>query len=893
MALAPGTRLGPYEILAPVGAGAMGVVYRARDTRLGRDVAVKVLPPAFARDPDRLARFEREARAVAAINHPNILAVHDIGSAEVTDSEQGVLRATYMVTELLDGETLRTRLAQGVLPARKCADVAMQAARGLAAAHARGIVHRDLKPENIVLLRDGHVKILDFGLAKQSTATQPGSGDLETQAATDAGTVLGTVGYMAPEQVRGETADARTDLFALGAVLHELATGKRAFERTTPAETMAAILRDDPPEFTTTPPALASGLARIVRHALEKDPGHRFQSAQDFAFALQAINDSPGSGAEQAVREAIGRPPTRTREVLAWALAGALAAVAIALWVSSLATPGTTPSTVIFAPALPWRDATLISPAVSPDGRRVAFIARGAAVDTVVVRALDSIEAQPVAGTNGVRRGGMFWSPDGRSLGFFAAGKLKTVELASGRIDEISPAPSGYGGAWAPDGTILFCPDERAPLFRVAAQGGKPVAVTSLEGGPGDQSHRWPKFMPDGRHFVYMAWTSDTLTRTIRLGSLDGAPPVTLFESKAAPIVAGTHLIYVQEQPSRLMAQAFNPKTFALEGRPAAVVADDNADFIWFTGDSMVSAGGNTLVYTTGKFRQGQLTWFDRSGRHSGAVGDPDIYYDPAISPDGSTLAVEKRDAERNPTDLWTVDLARGAFSRLTTSPGFENTATWSPDGRRIAFSSDQPDGLSIRVKNSSGTGAEEVLVTGRGSPSAWSSDGRYLLFTKDGGASRADIWVYDFLRSVSAALVDSPYNEARAKFSPDGKWIVYASDDGSGAQVYVRSFPDGASKLQISAAGGDQPEWRGTEIFYLAPDGKLMAVTVRPSGATLTVSPAQALFQTGVEQGRLLRNNYTASSDGQRFLVLSPVVNPATSPLVGVLNWAAGLRSR
>ena len=363
MPLSPGTRLGPYELLAPIGSGAMGDVYRARDTRLNRDVAIKVLPAVFARDPERLARFDREARAVAAINHPNILAVHDIGSADVADTDGISVRATYMITELLDGDTLRARLSQGPLPARKSVDVAIQVARGLSAAHDRGIVHRDLKPENIVLLRDGHVKILDFGLAKQSF-DQAGSSEHRTMAATDAGTVLGTVGYMAPEQVRGDAADPRTDLFALGAVLYELASGRRAFDRPTAAETMTAILREDPPDLTSPPVALSPALDRVVRHALEKDPSDRFQSARDFAFALQAINDSVSSGGAPAATGAAVRRPVRGRELVAWMVAGGLglAAAAILRWHG--APPPVVTSPTIFPASIPGSDAVLVSPSV-------------------------------------------------------------------------------------------------------------------------------------------------------------------------------------------------------------------------------------------------------------------------------------------------------------------------------------------------------------------------------------------------------------------------------------------------------------------------------------------------------------------------------------------------
>ena len=893
MNLPSGTRLGPYEVLSFIGAGAMGVVYRARDTRLGREVAIKLLPPVFARDPDRLARFEREARAVAAINHPNIVSVHDIGSAEVVDSEQGGVRAAYLVTELLDGETLRARLAQGAFPARKSADVALQVARGLSAAHDRGIIHRDLKPENIVLLRDGHVKILDFGLAKQSTQTA-GSDEQQTMAATDAGTVLGTVGYMAPEQARGEAVDPRSDLFALGVVLYELASGQRAFARATAAETMTAILREDPPELAVAPGSSTSGLSRIVRHAIEKDPNDRFQSARDFAFALQGFGESIGSTAsEESVQAGVtAKRPMRWRESVAWMIAAllGLTAAPILWWPRQAPTAAVGP--VIFAPALPFRDASLSSPAVSPDGLSIAFISHSRTGDAVVVRRMESVQARPLKGTAGAVEGGVFWSPDARSLGFFASGRLKTIELASEKVDDIADAPSGYGGAWGPDGTILFSPDERSPIFRVSATGGEATPVTTLDPARHDEAHRWPQFLPDGRHFVFTPWTSGAVTRKTQLASLDGGATTTLFDAESGAIVAGNYFLYVRDLPvSRLMAQAFNPTTFALEGRPI-VVSDDNIDFQWYTGQPRASASAGALVYTTGKLTQSQLTWFSRTGRPLGTVGDADVYYDPTISPDGTTLAIEKADADRGATDLWTVDLTRGAFSRLTSTPGFQSVATWSPDGRRIAFASDAGPGPKIWVKNASGTGTEDVLIEGRAFPMDWSRDGKYLLYLLSAGATRLDVWAYDVERKTSAAVLNSPFNELKPRFSPDGKWIAYVSDEARAEQVYVRSFPDGAAKFQISTAGGTQPEWRrdGKELFFLAPDTTLMAVDVRESGASLTVGPPQALFVTNIEPERVIRNSYAAAIDGQRFLVMSPLVNPSASPLVGVLNWTAGL---
>jgi Tol biopolymer transport system component len=480
------------------------------------------------------------------------------------------------------------------------------------------------------------------------------------------------------------------------------------------------------------------------------------------------------------------------------------------------------------------------------------------------------------------------------SIGFLAAGKLKTIEVATEKVEDLANAPSGYGGTWGRDGTILFSPDERSPIFRVSAKGGDASPVTTLDAARNDQAHRWPKFLSDGRHFVFMPWTSGATTRMLQLASLDGVRPKALFESESAAVVAGNTLIYIRDLPSRLLAQPLNPSTFEPAGRPVVLVDDDNVDYLWASGEPLASASPTTLIYTTGKFRTSQLTWFNRNGRPAGTIGDPAVYYDPALSPDGTTLAVEKRDG-RAATDLWTIDLARGAASRLTSAPGFESVATWSPDGRRIAYASDQGSGPKVWVKNASGTGAETVVIDGRAFPTDWSHDGRYLLYVTDGGATHLDVLVYDFERRTSTPLMNSTFNEMRPKFSPDAKWIAYESDEAHATQIYVQSFPDGATKIPISPGGGQSPEWRrdGKEIFYVAPDSTLMAVEVRPAGAQLSVGAPQALFATNTEPERVLRNVFTASADGQRFLVLAPAATLNNSPLVGLLNWASALSGK
>jgi len=719
-------------------------------------------------------------------------------------------------------------------------------------------------------------------------------------AATDAGTILGTVGYMSPEQVRGNVADQRSDLFSLGVVLYELVTRRRPFERATAAETMAAILRDDPPDLdaSSSSSTLSPAVTRVLSHALEKEPANRFQSARDFAFALQALGETASSSSAAVAASSPVKRRWRRSEVIAWAAAALMTVAALTLWLRPRGEQKGSASSLgpaIFAASLPGRDLGLSSPAVSPDGTRVAFIANTAAGTSIVVRQLNALQAQPIKNTAGVRESSLFWSPDGGSIGFAAGGKLKTVELSTNRVNELASAASGYGGSWAPDGTILFNPEERGPIFKVSAGGGNATPVTVLDKSRGDEAHRFPQFLPDGRHFVFMPWKSGSVLRVIQLAELGTMGSTTLFESESAPVVSGHHLIYVRDRPSRLMAQSFDPRTLSLEGRPVRIVDDDDVDFWWYTGQPMVSASADVLVYTTGKFRRNQLTWFNRAGRQLGSVGDSDVHYDPAISVDGTMLAVERRDSDRDATDIWTVDLARGAFARLTSSSGYESTATWSPDGRRIVFSSDQGDHPQLRMKNASGTGAEEVLIDRRGYSLDWSRDGRYLLILVGGDATLTDIAVYDFEHKSSSLVLNSAFSESGAAFSPNGKWIAYVSDESGSRQIYVRSFPDAGVKVPISTAGGIQPAWSrdGKELFFLAPDTSLMVAEVRESGDRFTVGGVQTLFRTNAETDRVIRNNYAVSADGQRVLVMSPLVDPSASRLVGVTNWAAALSSK
>ena len=892
--LTAGTRLGPYEITGSLGAGGMGEVYRARDTKLHRDVAIKVLPDLFATDPERLARFEREAKTLASLNHPNIAQIYGV-------EDSGHPHA--LVMELVDGDDLAMRLAREPVSVAESLLIARQIAEALDAAHERGIIHRDLKPANIKIAEDGTVKVLDFGLAKAmdpggASAAEAMNSPTFASPATQLGVILGTAAYMAPEQARGKAVDKRADIWAFGCVLFELLTGRRLFDGDTASDTLASVLTKEP-NFSALPPATPPAIRTLLRRCLQRDPKLRLR---DIGEARITLSEPAAEIVEHVATPPQAVPDTRWRG-LPWAVLASLLLIAVTTIVTRRLQP-TVPAAqpAIFSITLRPQDAVVGSTtldhrwkpglSVSPDGTRLAFIAHTSTGDSIWIRPLGEIQARPLKGTGGAR--GLFWSPDAASIGFFAAGKLRTIEVATEKTEIVCDAPAAFGGTWGPDGTILFSPDDRSPIHKVSARGGTPAQVTTLDSSRHDQAHRWPQFLPDGRHFIYMPWKDGTTLRPIQLAALDGTQPRTLFDAESAAVVAGDYLLYVVERPSRLMARRFDQETRQLQGEPFSVVTDDNVDYNWFTGESGASAGGAILAYTTGKFSFSRLTWLDRTGRPGTTLGEPGAYFDPRLSPDGTTVAVEKHDWSRGSGDIWTGDLSRGVFSRLTSAPGFESTAIWAPDGRRVAFSSDQGPAPMIYVRNASGTGTEEVLVSppARSFPTDWSPNGRHVLFMLNGGATRKDIWTYDVQRRTAAPLLASVFDEGWATFSPDGKWVAYVSDENQQPQVYVRSFPGGEVRSQISIGGGAQPQWRGDgrELFYIAPDNTLMAVDVSAAAGRIGATAPRALFIANIEQGKTIRNQYAVSADGQRFLILS-AVNPGASPIVAVLNWRSLIR--
>ena len=904
MALGAGVRIGPYEIVSAIGAGGMGEVYRARDTRLQRDVALKLLPAGVSSDPDRLARFEQEARAAAALNHSNILAVYDVGSYE---------SAPYIVSELLDGETLRERLGNGPLPARKAIEYAIHVARGLAAAHERGIVHRDLKPDNVFVTADGRVKILDFGLAKL-TEREPaalGASVLPTTPPqTMPGLVLGTIGYMAPEQVRGHAADARTDIFAFGALLYELLTGRRAFAGDTTIDVMTAILKEDPPDLPAAERHIPPAVQRIVDRCLEKSPAARFQTASDLAFALESL--STQSGTAPAVVVADERKESRLwdrRAAMLWAAAACVLLVAtVALAVDYVSRAPAIPPVVQFTIGEPSNATFAGGPAyapsavISPDGRHIVFQATraGDTTNLLWVRSLDAPEARSLTGTDGANF--PFWSPDSTSVAFFAQGKLRRIDISGGPAQTLCDAPAGEGGTWNRDGVILFAPNITGGLARVSSAGGQPTSVTEPSAADKEASHRWPDFLPDGRHFVFLAQPGNV----IRVGSLDSSEVTRIVSADSRAIYASGYLLFIRE--ATLVAQPFDTSRLRTTGEAVPVAEDIRVNP---SNGRAAFAASNTgmLVFRSGSAAAPyQLTWFDRSGRQIDKIGQPKDYRMIDLSPDGTRVVAHLHEtlvsSVRGGGGLWLLDPVRGTESRFTFTGAHDSDPHWSPDGSRVVFSSIRADGGAedLYVKSSGGATPEELLLktdTGK-MPRSWSADGRYIVYDTN-GAGGSDLWVLPLTGERKAIpFLVTPAREGQGVLSPDGEWMAYTSNESGRLDIYVQPFPATGGKWLVSTAGGVQPRWRrdGKELYYVSVmPPKIMAVDVKTDGAMFQASVPHALFDVpGIQANGPgpggLSGSYSVSANGQKFLVgIQPVAAEVSNPLSIVLNWTATLK--
>ena len=885
MTLPAGSRLGPYEILSAVGAGGMGEVYKARDTRLERTVAVKVLPASLSENPGFRQRFEREAKAISQLSHPHICTVHDVGN------EGGV---EYLVMEFLEGETLASRIAKGPLPLEQVLRYGIEISDALEKAHRHGVVHRDLKPGNVMLTKSG-VKLVDFGLAKldlpapgsvtHSLSDVPTQGDMGLSAQ---GSVVGTLHYMAPEQLDGGEADGRTDIFGLGLLLYEMTTGKKAFAGKSPASLMAAILHKEPEPLSSFQPTTPPALDRIVRTCLAKDPDDRFQTAHDVRLQLQWVAEG-GSAVGLAAPVAARR---KSRERLGWALVplAALVAAAATVLVIRLSSE---PPRIVRSALLPPEKSTFafeFGPmTLSPDGRRMAFVANTSGVNRLWVQSLSEASAEPLAGTEGASN--PFWSPDSRFLGFFANRKLKRIEASGGPPQTLADASLGRGGSWNRDGVILFVPNSREVVHSVSVSGGEASRVTKLDAAASEVSHRWPVFLPDGRRFLYLAQTSLPAgeKNAIYAASLDGGERKLLLQANSNVAYTNPgHLLFYRE--STLLARPFDPKSLTFEAE-AFPVANDVQYFATFAQAVFSASDRGLLAYETGVGGgRTQLTWLDRDGRPLGTVGAPGRLTTPRISNDGKRVAVRILDPQ-SVGDIWVYDVERNTPTRFTFDPSDEFGPLWSHDDSRVVFSAARKTPGDLYQRVSAGTAREEPLLSSDAFKMAldWSPDGRVLLLQVDDvrAPTQMDLWTYSIADAKATPLLQSTANEILGRFSPDGRWIAYVSNESGKEEVYVVPFPGPGGKWQISTSGGRAPVWTrgGREIVYQAPGDEIMAVEVQ-GASTFQAGVPKALFKTHLRPPPGAQ--FDVTPDGERFLVNLKPADEISDPVTLVQNWAA-----
>jgi serine/threonine protein kinase len=882
MVLMIGKTLGHYQVGEQLGRGGMAEVYLADDLNLNRKVALKFLPDAFTGDPERMARFEREAKLLASLNHPNIASIYGLEQAE---------GKRFLVLELVEGETLAQRLSKGPLSIEEALGVCRQIAEALEAAHEKGVIHRDLKPANVMITAGDKVKILDFGLAKalaDETQIDASQSPTITEAMTHPGVILGTAAYMSPEQAKGKAVDKRADIWAFGGILYECLTGGRAFEGETVTETLAAILKGEP-DWNALPANTPSNIRFVLHCCLEKDVSRRFRDAADLRILIEeAMAVSPPS--------IVSSPKSRTG--FAWISAAVFLVAALILAVVHFGEVA--PSTpVISFTVSPPNNAVFVGAsqaprmALSPDGRFLAFTASlGGKTDHMWIRRLDSLEPKALSGTE--RAESPFWSPDSRFIGFFVDGKLKKTEVTGGPVQTLCSAPTtNGGGSWNRDGVIVFG-GLGAPLQRVSSEGGSPMPVTVLDPSR-SESHQWPQFLPDGRHFLYLSYTEKTEDRAVYVGSLDSRETTRLISSfSMASCVPSGHLLYLRE--GNLVAQPFDVNRLRLTGdaKPLAesviLAANGRAAF-------SISETG-ILAYRTRTASSSQLVWFDRSGKQISVVGDPAALSSLELSSDGKRSSVCVTDQATD--DIWLYDVGRGLRTRFTFGPPAFNSI-WSPDSRGIVFNSFSKGFLNLYQKASSGAGTEEPLLEDSISkyPNSWSPDGKFILYMTSGPKTGLDLFVLPLFGDRKPfPFLKTPFLERNGQFSPDGRWVAYVSNESGKNQVFVAPFPGPGGKWLVSTGAGGQPRWRrdGSEIFYL--DGvnrKLMAASVNGKGSGFEVGAVKPLFdpQPADPQSGLSYPGYyyDVSADGQKFLFNTALEQTVSAPITVILNWTSLLK--
>jgi Tol biopolymer transport system component len=895
MAFAKGTCLGSYEILTPLGAGGMGEVYKARDTRLDRIVALKVLPTGVADDPARRERFRREARAISSLTHPNICALYDIGEASDSGQSDAV---PFLVMEYLGGETLAHRLLRGAIPISEALAIAVQLARALDSAHRTGLTHRDLKPANVMLTPAG-VKVLDFGLARwrSSGPDAEASSTVATPhpTLTQAGAVVGTLQYMAPEQLEGKVADHRSDIFALGAIVYEMITGHKAFDGNSRAAVMTAILTSTPPSTTGTQQLSPAALDRVVHKCLVKDPERRWQSASDLGDELAWIGEQSRTGAVAAVATgdaAGGRTAPRHWWMTTVAAAVAvLALIAVFAW-RPTGVRGESAGTTMRFSVLPPKGVTDADvPIVSPDGEKIAFVASDASGrSSLWVRGFDSLEARAIAEADAFAF--PFWSADSQSIGYFAEHRLRRVAASGGAVQVVCDAPFGLGGTWNREGVIVFAPSWGSALHRVSAAGGPSIPLRALDARKGEIGDRFPQFLQDGHHFVYTAFAAGAARTFLDVASLDSPAIVRVSPSADARAWAPPGLlVFRRETNGPYLAQRFDLATLALSGE-AVPIASRLAESGPMETDTPLSVSGNgVLAYETVDVEPLiELAWFRRTGQKLGALGAPANYSGISLSRDSARVAVGRTETNGN-RDIWVMDAATGAVSR-TTANAQAREPVWSSDGERIAFASSRsgPSDLYVSKWNSAGSDDTLLLSDKWKWANSWSDDGRFVLFSEFGNDRVVSLWTLPLESGGKPHVyLHSSFSNSDGHFSPDGRWVAYTSNETGRQEIYVQRFPAPSAKSRISVSGGQRPRWRrdGKEIFYVGDDGRLMATQIK-AGATVEASAPKPVFNL---PGPASIEFYDVSGDGRRFLIGSTARAGSRSPITIVLNWTTALK--
>ncbi len=942
MPLTVGTQLGPYEILGPLGVGGMGEVYRARDSKLGREVALKVLPAAFASDAERMARFKREAQVLASLNHPNIAAVYGMEDGTIStdksaavhldpnsSSRTPVIAGTppALVMELVEGPTLAERLRLRRLELEDSLPIARQIAEALEAAHDRGIIHRDLKPANIKIRPDGVVKILDFGLAK-AIQGDPASSDLQnsptiTYMSTMAGTILGTAAYMSPEQAKGKPLDRRTDVWSFGCVLFEMLSGKQAFTGETSSDVLADVIRGEP-RWQELPESTPPRLNELIRRCLEKDPRQRLQAIGEGRIAVeqtlaeitvaahspdgtisptasgvhpQPIAAASASNISSAASASAAAPrAANSSSILPWVLAALFAALAAWLGfteVSQLKHPASTIVTQLLPPdgetfALTGNYAG--PPQLSPDGRYLAFVSSNKeGLRRLWVRPLADPKLQLIANSDGATE--PFWSPDSRSVGYFASGKMYRVDIAGGSPRPITESTNGRGAAWSPNGTILYGPNPSLGLWTVADSGGVGQKFGKLDPAVHSPNRRWPQILPDGTHFICFARSDVSASESgVFAGSLAGGPLKLVIHSDSSAIYAPPgYLLFVQG--GVLVAQKFDTRALAVTGEPLPLAQHAEVNAIIYRGIVTASENG-LLVFGTGSGAQGTYTmnWMDRTGKILGTIGDPAEYSDPRISHDGSKLAVSI-DTGEGGNNIWVIDLVHGARNRVTFGNGINGGAAWSPDDKSLTFSSGRNGTYQLYQQPADGSGEAQRLTDGTMPEisGSWSRDGKTLAYTVPSGAQgKSQIWLLP-AGGKPAAFIQGNFDVLNPVISPDSKWLAFSSNETGHDEIYVVPLAGGPGKWQVSSGGGIEPRWsaKGDEISYMSSAGDLMLASLKPTANSIAVGNVTKLFHVG-ETSALNIFRYDVAPDGNRFLVMSIGAPAQAEPLTIVTNWPA-----